>query len=149
MDPLYEGRLLIGLYNLSSTQYPIIPGRKLIGAHFYLLNEDEKIGVTKPEMKIHGFSDELIRLMQSYKPVSAEALLQEFRSKDDWFDKLQDSMDRHEKNIDKILQGLEKEVDDRRNSDLILDKKVDGFQNEIKEYMKSAYRTAGIVGVSV
>ncbi len=121
----------------------------MIGAHFYLLNEDEKIGVTKPEMKIHGFSDELIRLMQSYKPVSAEALLQEFRSKDDWFDKLQDSMDRHEKNIDKILQGLEKEVDDRRNSDLILDKKVDGFQNEIKEYMKSAYRTAGIVGVSV
>jgi hypothetical protein len=57
-------------------------------------------------------------------------------------------MNRHEKNIDKILQGLEKEVDDRRNSDLILDKKVDGFQSEIKEYMKSAYRTAGIVGVS-
>jgi dUTPase len=68
IDPLYEGRLLIGLYNLSSTQYPIIPGRKLIGAHFYVLSEEEKDGVTRPEMKIHGFPDELIRLMQSYKP---------------------------------------------------------------------------------
>lgn len=160
IDPLYEGKLLIGLYNFSSSPYPIIPGKKVIGAHFYRLNDTEKESISRPEMKIHDFPDELIRLMQSYKPISTEALLNdvsnlelkvdqllnELKSRDDWFGKLQDSMDRHEKNIDKILESLEKEVEDRRGSDTALDKKVDGMQVEIKEYMKSAYKTAGVVG---
>lgn len=161
VDPLYEGRLLIGLYNLSSTQYPIIPGKKLIGSHFYKLteNEVENTQSTHP-VKIYDFPDELIRLMQSYKPVSTEALMSnvsnleskfealvhEFRSKDDWFERLQESMDRHEKNIDKILEGLEKEINDRRNSDSAIENKVEGLKGEIKEYMKSAYKMAGILG---
>lgn len=162
VDPCYEGRLLIGLYNLSSTKYPIIPGKKLIGAHFFQLNEEEKKDVSKPQVKIDDFPDELIRLMQSYKPVSTEALLnnvsnlenkfeallQEFKSKDDWFEKIKQSMDQHEKNIDKILQGLEREGEDRRNSDAALDSKVENFRGEIKDYMKSAYKTAGIVGIA-
>ena len=161
VDPYYEGRLLIGLYNLSSTKYPIIPGKKLIGSHFFYLNEEEKKDVSKPQIKIDDFPDELIRLMQSYKPVSTEALmnnvgaletrfealLQEFKSKDDWFEKIKISMDKHENNIDKILQGLEKEGEDRRNSDTALDRKVEDFRGEIKDYMKSAYKTAGIVGI--
>lgn len=161
VDPLYEGRLLIGLYNLSSTQYPIIPGKKLIGSHFYKLNanEVENSQNTLP-VKIHDFPDELIRLMQSYKPVSTEALmtnvsnletkfealLQEFRTKDDWFERLQESMDRHEKNVDKILQSLEKEIDDRRTSDSLIETKVDSVKGDMKEYMKSAYKTAGMLG---
>ena len=161
VDPLYEGRLLIGLYNLSSTQYPIIPGKKLIGAHFFQLNDIEKKDVTKPQVKIDDFPDELIRLMQSYKPVSTEALmstvanlenkfealLEEFKSKDDWFEKIKESMNQHEKNIDKILEGLEKEGEDRRSSDSTLEKKVEDFRGEIKDYMKSAYKTAGVVGI--
>ena len=161
IDPLYEGKLLIGLYNLSSSPYPIIPGRKVIGAQFYRLSDTEKIDVTKPEIKIIDFPDELVRLMQNYKPVSAEALmnsvdnleskfetlLQEFRSKDDWFNKLQDSMEKQEKTIDKILQGLEKEAIDRRSSDSEIEKKVEGMRDEVKGYMKDSYRTAAIIGV--
>jgi deoxycytidine triphosphate deaminase len=161
VDPLYEGRLLIGLYNLSSSAYPIIPGRKLIAAQFYRLSESEKIDISKPQVRITDFPDDLIRLMQSYKPVSSEALmnsvstleskfdnlLQEFRSKDDWFNKLQDSMDKQEKTVDKILEGLEKEVTDRRTSDQEVERKVEGMRGEIKEYLKSSYKTAAIIGV--
>lgn len=161
VDPLYEGKLLIGLYNLSSSQYPIIPGRKVIGAQFYRLSDTEKLDVIKPDIRITDFPDELIRLMQSYKPVSAEALmnsvssleikfdnlLQEFRTKDDWFNKLQDSMDKQEKTIDKILQGLEKEATDRRDSDGEIEKKVDGMRDEVKGFMKESYKTAAIIGV--
>lgn len=161
IDPLYDGRLLIGLYNLSSTQYPIRPGRKLIGAHFFELNDEERLNVTKPQIKIDDFPDDLIRLMQNYKPISAETLLndfsnlenrfellyQEVKSKDDWFVKIKESMDKHEQNIDKILEGLKREGEDRRASDQAIDGKVEGFRAEIKDYMKSAYKTAGIVGV--
>jgi len=161
VDPLYEGKLLIGLYNLSSSSYPIIPGRKLIAAQFYRLSETEKYGISKPQVRITDFPDDLIRLMQNYKPVSSESLmnsvsnleskfenlLQEFRSKDDWFHKLQDSMDKQEKTVDKILQGLEKEVEDRRSSDMEVEKKVEGMRSEIKEYLKSSYKTAAIIGV--
>lgn len=153
VDPLYSGKLLIGLYNLSSSPFPIIAGKKLIAAQFYKLSDEEKKGIVAPAITIKDFPEELIKLMQNYKPVSVEAmmsnmsalelkfenLLQEFRSKDDWFEKLQSSMDRHEKNIDKILDGLQKEVDDRRQSD-------DTIKNELKEYAKSSYKTAAIVG---
>jgi len=161
VDPLYDGRLLIGLYNLSSSAYPIIPGRKLIAAQFYRLSENEKLDISKPQVRITDFPDDLIRLMQNYRPVSSEALmnsvstleskfdnlLQEFRSKDDWFNKLQDSMDKQEKTVDKILEGLEKEVSDRRSSDLEVERKVEGMRGEIKEYLKSSYKTAAIIGV--
>lgn len=161
VDPLYEGRLLIGLYNLSSSPYPIIPGKKLIAAQFYKLTEEEIKDVSKPEVRITDFPGELIRLMQNYKPVSAEALmnsftnlemkfdnlLQDLKSKDDWFNKLQDSMDKQEKTIDKILDGLEKEAGDRRSSDQELEKKVEGMRSEVKGFMKDSYKTAAIIGV--
>lgn len=34
IDPLYDGFLLIGLYNFSSTRFPLLPGKKLIAATF-------------------------------------------------------------------------------------------------------------------
>ncbi len=153
VDPLYSGKLLIGLYNLSSSNFPIIAGKKLIGAQFYKLSDEEKLNIDAPLVTIKDFPEELIKLMQNYKPISMdylmssmsnlesrfENLLQEFRSKDDWFEKLQSSMDKHEKNIDKILEGLQREVDDRRQSD-------DTIKNELKEYAKSSYKTAAWVG---
>jgi dUTPase len=160
IDPLYEGRLLIGLYNLSSSPFPIIAGRKLIGAKFFKLSADEKKGITKPDVRIDEFPDDLIRLMKNYRPVSNETLLndvknletkfesliQEIRDKDDWFEKFQRSLSEQEKNIDKILKGLEGEVKDRRESDKELDSKIQGFHTEIKEYSKSAYKTAAWIG---
>ena len=64
-DPLYNGPLWIGLYNISSTPFPLMPGRKLIAALFYELSE-QKIGeFTIPEAAGTGdFPDELINLIK-------------------------------------------------------------------------------------
>ncbi len=43
VDPKYRGVLLIGLYNFSSTPFPLRPGKKLIGAVFYELGQDEVV----------------------------------------------------------------------------------------------------------
>lgn len=56
-------------------------------------------------------------------------------------------MDKQEKTVDKILEGLEKEVSDRRSSDQEVEKKVEGMRGELKEYLKSSYKTAAIIGV--
>jgi hypothetical protein len=72
--------------------------------------------------------------------------LQEIRERDDWFEKFQKSLTDQEKNIDRILKGLEEEVKDRRGSDKDLEGKIHDFNADIKEYSKSAYKTAAWIG---
>jgi dCTP deaminase len=48
VDPCYKGHLLLGLYNFSSTKYPLRPGAKLIAAVFYELDGPEVCDVGAP-----------------------------------------------------------------------------------------------------
>ena len=41
IDPLYSGKLLVGLYNFASSRFVLEPERKLIAAVFYQLEETE------------------------------------------------------------------------------------------------------------
>ncbi|MGV3596441.1 MAG: dCTP deaminase domain-containing protein [Bacteroidota bacterium] len=164
VDPLYEGRLLVGLYNFSSSPYPIIPGKKLIAAHFYRLTDEEvSHNQNKPDIKVTDFPEDLIRLISKYRPVSNLNLLEkinlvegkidsfkeEFRSKDDWFKKFQESLEGHDKNIDKLLVTLEKEIDDRRKSDKDLDDRMrdsyDKANDNIQKYTREAIKTGAAV----
>jgi deoxycytidine triphosphate deaminase len=78
VDPLYDGPLWIGLYNISSTPFPLMPGRKLIAALFYRLSEQEIGEFAVPESAGTGdFPDELINLIQNYKPVELRSLAEE------------------------------------------------------------------------
>jgi deoxycytidine triphosphate deaminase len=71
IDPLYKGPLWIGLYNFSSTAFPLKSGRKLIAALFYELMGDELTDFSVPESAGQGdFPDELVDLIRNYKPVS-------------------------------------------------------------------------------
>lgn len=154
IDPLYEGRLLVGLYNFSSSPFTLIPGRKLIAAMFYKLDEAEIDDFKKPEITIYDFPDDLVRLMERYSPISIQSVMseivnvktqleefrKEFKERDHWFEKFQLSLDGQEKNIQKICQVLDREVEERKSSEKDL-------QHEIAQYSKEAYRTAAIVGV--
>lgn len=155
IDPLYAGRLLIGLYNFSSSPFPLRPGIKLIAAVFYELREDEVAAFPVPA-PIQDFPDELIRLMENYKPVSAEALMQavqhmeaefdrmreEFRDKESWYEKFRESLDRHDGQIEKFLRGLEKEKDERLRGH-------EDMRKELSNMSKMAIGTAAIVGIIV
>lgn len=97
IDPRYQGNLLIGLYNFSTTRWPLRPGKKLIAAVFYVLEEGEVYAFPQPE-SISEFPDDVVRLMQSYRPIRLEGLQEviratqqevvslknELREQDDW-----------------------------------------------------------------
>src|SRR5713226_4940193 len=69
VDPLYSGKLLIGLYNFSSSRWVLDPGKKLIAAVFYELQESERGAFPKPDISVTDFPGELVRLISSYQPI--------------------------------------------------------------------------------
>lgn len=119
IDPLYRGNLLVGLYNFSSTRWPLRSGRKLIAVAFYRLVEGELAEFTKPEAIVE-FPDELVRVMRNYKPASVGGLQEligavqreigdlreEFRSQEDWKRTFRESLDRHDRQITELLDGI-------------------------------------------
>lgn len=87
VDPGYSGYLIFGMYNVAGTKYPLRPGRKLIGATFYRLSKNEIVNEPSriPE-PLEDFPDNLIDLIDRYKPVNPIAInekLQELQSRFD------------------------------------------------------------------
>lgn len=118
------------------------------------MQENEIEEFTKPEISVYDFPEDLIRLMEKYRPISTmslmndisiikdklEELKSQFRETDIWFKKFQEGLSAQEKNIDKITCALEKEIDERRKGEYSL-------QKQYNEIIKSAYKTAAICGV--
>ena len=76
VDPGYKGRLMFGLYNYSSTPFKLIPGKKLVGAVFYELENDELQGVENydPPKSIDSFPPRLISIISQYSPTGLSTL---------------------------------------------------------------------------
>jgi hypothetical protein len=78
IDPAYQGFLLIGLYNCSSTPFPLRPGKKVIAAVFYELAEDELVEFPVAEpTEITDFPDDLVNLIRNYRPIALGGLQEE------------------------------------------------------------------------
>jgi dCTP deaminase len=151
IDPRYSGVLWFGMYNFSSTPYPLMPGRKLIAAMFYELSDAEVEEFPVPEAAhIDDFPDDLIRLINNYKPIELKGVLDELQeTKRDlaalkadlttdkqWKRDFQDNLDRQSKEIDKLLDGLKEEKEARREEDTAIRGRLDtmsdvfaGFKN--------------------
>ncbi len=71
VDPGYSGRLLVGLLNFSSTPFVLQPQRKLIAATFYRLSAEEKKDIRGTAERLEDFPDELVDVMQKYKPIGS------------------------------------------------------------------------------
>ncbi|MDR1389508.1 MAG: hypothetical protein LBJ31_05970 [Treponema sp.] len=70
IDPNYKGRLIFGLYNLSSRSYPLLPGRKLVAGVFYKVNKKSD----KLPRPINDFPDDLIKTVVDTRPNSINAV---------------------------------------------------------------------------
>lgn len=142
VDPLYTGKLLVGLYNFSSSPYPLDPGRKLIAAVFYEL-QGEELGVfKKPEAAVMDFDQDLVRLISLYQPIDTKSLHDEIVSLEgqisnlrleittdkEWKKDFQTKLQQQTENVDKLLKGLEDEKDNR----LLADRAIADQINEIK-----------------
>jgi deoxycytidine triphosphate deaminase len=141
VDPGYKGRLMLALYNLSTTPFPLQAGKKLIAAQFYKLDKDETPPASKSEA-LHDFPPELVRWMGAYKPTSTEGLSQqvsdlaksletlrrEVQSKEDWFDRFQKSLDQITHNVASLTEGLKNEADSRREAEKEMRRDILGLQ---------------------
>ncbi len=163
IDPRYQGKLLFGIYNFTSTPFLLRPGKKLIAAQFYKLSEQELSKNAPTPEPIEDFPDDLIGIMDKYKPTTfgaieeklhdlhteLEMLRSELRSKDDWFkdfqEKLENSFELSTKNtisIEQIAKNLKEETEIRVQSGL-------EFRNELKEIHKSTIQTGAVQSVIV
>lgn len=123
IDPGYKGRLLIGFLNISSTPFNLIPGKKIIGATFLRLAEDEMRNVETCQESLDDFPDELIEVMQKYRPEGTkavkdciqkireeiQAIRSELKEHDNWRERLQ----KHDDQIGKISDLLDRERTER------------------------------------
>jgi dCTP deaminase len=132
LDPKYSGILWFGLYNYSSTSFPLQPGKKLIGAMFYELQGDEVQDFPTPEsVGSDDFPDDLIALIKNYRPIALgsvaesvddlrrrfDALTTELRDDRTWRQDFKDALERQTREIDKLLEGLKEEKVARERED--------------------------------
>jgi deoxycytidine triphosphate deaminase len=156
IDPGYKGRLLIGLCNFSSTPFPIEPGRKLIAATFYRLNEAEANGLEGPRESLDDFPDELVQVMQRYKPVALEPLARELgelrsdveglrrdiRSHEDWYNRFKESLGAHNQLIGEISKDLKAEIGERQTGQ-------DKLTRTLSWLKGAAWTLTGVMSVAV
>ncbi|MCL2163052.1 MAG: hypothetical protein FWH55_01390 [Oscillospiraceae bacterium] len=145
IDPGYNGKLLFGLYNISSEDFKLIPNAKLVGAVFYELEDDELLDNYTPPKALNGYSSSLIEKIAKYQPVGITTLegaireiekqLETFRrglsKNSDAIEKLEDLMHQTGKNIDRISkdigdlsENLRLEAEARKGISKEVDKKV-------------------------
>lgn len=129
VDPLYEGHLLFGLHNFSSTAFPLIPGKKLIAGMFYELNEEEDADFTKPDVILDDFPADLIRLISKYQPVRLDniakrmdeafseikSLKTEITSDKQWRTTFQSGVESLHRSVEILKDSLQEEKDIRRS----------------------------------
>ncbi|MBN2321285.1 MAG: hypothetical protein JXR49_19555 [Acidobacteria bacterium] len=145
IDPQYQGRLLVGLFNFSSTRFPLIPGKKVIAATFFILDGEELDDFPQPEAALEDFPDELIQVMQKYQPMAIasvqnaikklqteiDLLRKEIKSQNEWYERFEQIADGHSKQIGDLINGLAIEVQAREKGEDRLTKELVGYRNQI------------------
>jgi hypothetical protein len=158
IDPGYKGPLLLGLFNFSSTPFPLLPGKKVIAATFYRLNESEVPANPTPVEPLTGFPDELITVMQKYQPVAVQSVAEavrvlknqvedlqdEIRSHLDWYNQFKSALETNSKQIGDLTKGLDAEKEVRRSGQDELTKALTGVQGTLS-FLKGATWVVGIV----
>lgn len=109
VDPNYKGKLIFGLYNISSRKYPIIPGKKLVAGIFYQLESTEISEKPLVPEAINDFPDDLLAMIKEYKPLvdsSIAALSDNMNSMKDEIRNLKERLDEDKKWSDEFKRGL-------------------------------------------
>ena len=131
VDPGYHGVLWIGLYNLSSTSVPLRRGKKIIAGVFQRLADGEAVLPLADGKAQTEFPDELVQMIQSYRPVELRELREHLdearrhiRSLQDelagdksWKESFRAGLDEQTRQIDKLLASLSAEKEAREQGD--------------------------------
>jgi len=159
IDPNYRGRLLVGLFNLSATPFPLIPLKKLIAAIFYVLDDEELGEFPKSDESLDDFPDELIQVMRKYEPMAVQsvshqvdklteelrALKSDIRSHEDWYKRFETSLEHQQKQIENLVAGLQTEKDVRQKGEDTLTQAVQSIDRKLWWLRGAAWVVIAIV----
>ena len=157
VDPGYSGRLLVGLLNFSSTPFVLQPQRKLIAATFYRLNAEEKKDIRGTAERLEDFPDELVDVMQKYKPVGSKFVIdalermqsdikriwEDLKQRDEWKERL----DRHDSQIEQLLKGLKDEKDARERGEDRFSKAIEDLNKTFQVVKGGAIAVYGLLAI--
>jgi len=143
IDPLYKGVILLGLYNFSSTPFPLRAGKKVVAALFYEVSLEERQGDSIAPQMIDDFPDELVSLIRNYRPIelkgledSVENLKRELNNlrvdlttDKTWKDEFKSSLEQHNSQLGKLIDSLQEERDARIRDDERLSTKIESMSN--------------------
>jgi hypothetical protein len=141
IDPGYTGKLLFGLYNISSEDFKLVPNAKLAGAVFYELENDELLPDYLPPKAIDGYSSNLIEKVAKYQPIGITTLEESIRKIEDQLEafkkglsKNTDAIDELEKIVHKTSKNIDRISEDIGNLSTALKLEVEvrkeGFRKE-------------------
>jgi dCTP deaminase len=156
IDPGYNGRLLIGLFNISSTRWPLRRGNKLIAATFHRLQGSEVDDFPPPPEPLDDFPDDLVRVIREYQPVAVQKLAagldgletqvadlrREMRDREDWAKSFQRYLDAHNEQIGRLTADLQAEVEARKIGQDELTKALSWLKG-------AAWTLTGILGLAL
>ncbi len=146
IDPGYEGRLLLGLFNISSTPFRLMPGKKMITGTFYRLVEQEVDEFPEPPPPFDDFPAGLVQVMDSYKPMAVQAISDavkalerrvdgiqgQITSHQEWRTGFEKYLDEHSRLIGELTRDLQAEKEARRGGQTELAKAVSGLQTGLE-----------------
>lgn len=151
VDPGYQGRLLLGLFNISSTPFRLLPLRKVIAATFYRLEEGERGDFPAAPEPLEDFPAELVQVMEKYKPVAlqsvndglrslekaVEAIRAQISSHEQWSQQFKQYLEEHNRQIRDLTADLRAEVETRRSGSDSLSNTVRQVEDTLKDLKRS------------
>jgi len=162
IDPGYKGYLVFGIHNIAGSVFRLKPGRKLIGATFYRLSTEEIVTPTKFPEPLEDFPDDLLRLIEKYRPVNPVVINEKLNELQNRLDKDKDTLLLKIDGLDYKMVLLDSKVEDKfaNFNDKIgakighIDKKVNDVDDRTKNISETilalkvwAKVIAGILGI--
>ena len=156
IDPGYVGRILIGLYNISSTPFPIRPGKKVISGTVLELEKGEKGTFPEPSPPMDEFPDELVDVMHKYDPIAfksveerlkhlqaeVETLRSEISSHENWYNQFKGLLESHNEQIGELTRDLRQETEARMTGQ-------DKLTQTLSWLKGAAWAGIGILGIAL
>ena len=145
VDPGYKGHLVFGLCNLSSTDFTLDPGRKLVGAVFHELLGEEGVAYVAPD-PLDRFPDDAIAIIKQYRPIDHKALLDEVKKISDELAEIKRSLSSDSEWKDGVRENLATVTKQLSEIALQLNAEVKTRQADVDELRKKDESLSAAVG---
>ncbi|REK04480.1 MAG: hypothetical protein DWQ36_16635 [Acidobacteria bacterium] len=166
VDPLYRGVLIFGIHNISSEPFILEPGKKLIAAQFYRLDESEIDPDARAPEPMNSFPRDIVRSIQRFAGASTRAIdrklieleaavaamREDLRQREEWFDDMKDIVTGLQTSIHDLTGTIQAEREQRLAGEDRLSKAVVSVgerAHSLDTRMKIIYAVSAVIFVVV